>query len=108
VFDSRVFEVVQIYGKTVNETGLAPLQNLSKSYIRRMKRFKHFIEWQAFGVCTAIGNCHLPHPYVVYLCVPAFFWLARRHLHDSCLLDEYEKVYGRGEEKPMVEFIGMC
>lgn len=21
-----------------------------------MKRFKDFIEWQAFGVCTAIGN----------------------------------------------------
>ena len=21
-----------------------------------MNRFKHFIEWQAFGVCTAIGD----------------------------------------------------
>lgn len=25
-------------------------------YISNMNRFKHFIEWQVFGVCTAIGE----------------------------------------------------
>src|SRR5580700_1417437 len=25
-------------------------------YIRGMNRLKHFIEWQVFGVCTAIGE----------------------------------------------------
>jgi len=25
-------------------------------YLRIMKKIKHFIEWQVFGVCTAIGE----------------------------------------------------
>ena len=29
---------------------------VKKNYISNMKQLKDFIEWQAFGVCTAIGD----------------------------------------------------
>ncbi len=30
--------------------------NFKSFYISEMNRFKNFIEWQAFGVCNAIGE----------------------------------------------------
>ncbi len=62
-----------------------------------MNRMKEFIEWQLFGVCTAIGdrlgNCHFPYPHLVYLYFFSHDGFAADRLFYPCFLDEYQTLY---------------
>lgn len=63
-----------------------------KIYIRGMNRFKDFIEWQAFGVLTSIGEknwyCNQPYQNLVHLYFTSYHGLAHCYLYDPRFLNE--------------------
>ena len=74
-----------------------------------MKRFKNFVEWQAFGVCSAIGakirDRDQPHPHVVHLYFLSHNGLSHYYLYGPGFLDEHEKVHEGSKTKSLVLFI---
>lgn len=58
--------------------------------------------WGLFGHWQQDGNCHQQHPPLFYVCLHSYNWLAYYHLHDTCFLAEYEKVYLGSEKKSLV------
>jgi phage shock protein PspC (stress-responsive transcriptional regulator) len=52
----RTLKVVRKYKKRQRNQQLVVAKNDKILYITLMNRLKNFIEWKAFGVCTAIGN----------------------------------------------------
>ena len=70
-----------------------------------MYRLKYFIEWKAFGVCSAIGD-KLGHRYflytsVVYLYFVFDLWLAVDYLYDNGVLNNIKKYILSARRNPL-------
>jgi hypothetical protein len=78
-------------------------------YIGAMNKFRNFVEWNAFGVCTAIGlrlgiSTSKIRQYFMYSFYPDD-GLPYYHLHGLGFLEKYAEVYLGGKAESMVLFV---
>ena len=59
--------------------------------------------WGAHRYWRQDGYCYQPNPDVVHVYFPAYPGLAHCHLHDPCLLDEYETLHEGEKKEPHLE-----
>ncbi len=70
-----------------------------------MNKFKNFVEWNAFGVCTAIGHqagyCYQQDPAIFYVYFTPDDGFSYYHLHGAWLFGEIcGSISGRQKEIP--------